>query len=352
MRGIARECGIELALVQYHFGEKLTLWSAVLDDVLGVYQAKLDDILGRVQDRRASERIAVFLEALIRHAATDTVFVGIMSHARINPGPDTDAFQERIRERSRDVVDLIRTAQAEGEVVAGDPVVLFYLMVGAALRIFVTAADVGDLTDQPVGVSALLDEHVRVCVSLFVRAGAPVELPPSTPQKKLSNDKYSAGKVAPGAPMPSAFYLLTNVEGVVRRHLDQELRVLDITQGQMIALIRIANEHRLSSAKLARLLDVSPQTVMLFVRALEDKGFVRRDVEARKRRVLPIELTATGEAVLTRLSKIVEAAEAALLDSLAFEERTLLRGLLARILRRHRPLALSEWSPLLGRIKI
>jgi DNA-binding MarR family transcriptional regulator len=91
---------------------------------------------------------------------------------------------------------------------------------------------------------------------------------------------------------PSIFYLLTVVENVVSRSLDAELKRLGLTQGQMIALIRISEEHKLSSARLARLLDISAQTVMLFVRALEAKGLIKRSEGEHSRRVLAIDVTA------------------------------------------------------------
>jgi DNA-binding MarR family transcriptional regulator/AcrR family transcriptional regulator len=333
MRAIARECGIELALVQYHFSDKLTLWGAVLDDVIGsFYGSKLDEVMRRVAGRRPAEQLRVYFEILIRHAATDTVFVGIMSHARIGSSPDTDAFRERIARTSHDVVELIRAAQAEGEAVPGDPVVIFYMMVGAALRIFMLAADVQDLAGAG-GVAALVDEHVRTCTSVFLRRP---DTTASTKSRSKGPTWAEDGETEPDK--RSALYLFASLDGVIRRSLDKELKDLEITQAQMLALTLIAEQPRMSSVKLSRLLEVSPQTVMLCVKALEDKGFIRRDADWRSRRALPMEVTPAGRAVLVRLGSVMEDAEAALLDSLSFEERRVLRSLLSRLLKRHRPL--------------
>ena len=345
MRGIARDCDIELALVQYHFNDKLSLWTAVLDDVFGDYLAKLEAVMRGVAGRRASEQLAVFLETLIRHAATDAVFVGIMSHARMSLGPDTEAFRERIRGRSRDTVELIRAAQADGEVVPGDPVVIFYMMVGAALRIFALAADVPDLADSPEAIAALLDDQVRTCIAVFLRTADTAR-----PATRPLADDTPQHRPAPAIPLESdptsSVYLFSSLDSVVRRSLEKELKDLEITQAQMIALVSIANQPRMSSVKLARLLDVSPQTVLLFVKALEDKGFIRREADQRKRRALPIEVTSAGAALLARLGEAMGTAESALLDTLSFEERGVLRGLLLRVLKRHRPSVLSAGTPI------
>jgi AcrR family transcriptional regulator/DNA-binding MarR family transcriptional regulator len=345
MRAIARECGIELALVQYHFKDKLTLWEEVLDDVLGnFYHTKLDEVMQNVAERRPSERIAVYLETLIRHAATDTVFVGIMSHARVSLAPDTDAFRERISGRSHQVVEWIRAAQAEGEAVPGNPVVIFYMMVGAALRIFMLAADVPDLSEGGEAVATLLDEHVRSCISVFLHRAHSETAPTRWPSPHAGAAEIGERALKE----PSAVYLFASLESVIRRSVDQELKQLGVTQAQMIALISIASQPRVSSVKLARLLEVSPQTVWLFVKALREKGLIRREADPRARRAMPIEITPVGDAVLERVGEALASAEAALLDALSFEERSILRGLLSRVLKRHRPHLLSKWQPRLA----
>jgi DNA-binding MarR family transcriptional regulator len=146
---------------------------------------------------------------------------------------------------------------------------------------------------------------------------------------------------------PSIFYLLTVVENVVSRSLDAELKRLGLTQGQMIALIRISEEHKLSSARLARLLDISAQTVMLFVRALEAKGLIKRSEGEHSRRVLAIDVTASGQTVLRKLRAIVSEAEGRLLDGIPTQHREVFRQTLMHILSKYRPLALTDWSPLL-----
>jgi DNA-binding MarR family transcriptional regulator len=149
-------------------------------------------------------------------------------------------------------------------------------------------------------------------------------------------------------PRPSIFYLLTTVESVMSRSLDAELRHVGITQGQMIALIRISEEHKLSSARLARLLDTSAQTVVLFVRALESKGLIERSGAEQTGRALAIEVTASGRAVLEKLRAIVREAEGKILAGIPAQHREIFRQTLVHILEKYRPLALTEWSPLLA----
>jgi len=176
MRAVARACGIELALVQYHFSDKLNLWRMVLERVVGGFEAALTETLDSAASLRPAEQLALYLEALIRRAAHDPVFVGIMSHARIYSEPGTDAFRERMGKSTHRLIEIVRAAQLDGEWLKGEPVVVFYVMVGAALRIFMVAAIVPDLSNGKKTVDQLVDEHVRVCMALFSPATAQASL--------------------------------------------------------------------------------------------------------------------------------------------------------------------------------
>jgi DNA-binding MarR family transcriptional regulator len=145
---------------------------------------------------------------------------------------------------------------------------------------------------------------------------------------------------------PSTFYLLTQVNWVVHRGLDSELARLRITQSQMIALIRLANERKLSSARLARLLDVSAQSVVAVVRALESRGLIKRTAGEKTGRVMAINVTPSGRIAITKLRAVIDGTEERLLAGVSASEREKLRGILIRILTAHRPLALTDWSPM------
>jgi DNA-binding MarR family transcriptional regulator/AcrR family transcriptional regulator len=352
MRAIARARELELAHLQYHFGDKLALWRGVLAEVMGTFQAELDGLLS-AQNRTAADTLARFVECLIRQAATDPVFAPILSHALTATGEAGGVFQDYLRERSRILVTLIRKAQQHGSFVPGDPGVLFYLMLGAALRIFMNSADAKEVTGRSLTDPGFIDEQVRTCMALFLRypqtKRSAKRVPAEVTSGVLSSDKYNPDTQKSRRGEPSTFYLLTTVESVIRRRVDQELKALGITSGQMMALVVIANDHRLSSARLARLLEVSPQTVNLMVKALERKQLISRPHSQPGRRVRQIEVTRAGHNALESLRAVVEQAETVLLEGVTFEDRHRLREVLARVLKRHRPSALSDWAPLLHR---
>jgi AcrR family transcriptional regulator/DNA-binding MarR family transcriptional regulator len=358
MRSIARACGMELALVQYHFGEKLALWGEIVQRVMGELHQQWARTYAQIKEWAPAQVLANFIETLIRHAATHPNFVAILSHARLEGSAYSRVFETYVRKDIEEIIALIKRAQREGTFVDGRPELLFYLMLGAALRVFMMAADAKKL-GLDVEAGGTVADQVRACTSLFIRPAASSKaaglqttgrsLTRSRASKQhlqpLQEPAESNDSADPGS--PSTFYLLTNTDAAVRKQLEGELRDLGITLGQMMVLIRIANEHRLSSARLARALDVSAQTVTLFVKSLEAQGLIVRGHGKVNRKVLEIKLTARGQKVLQKLHEVVAASQTRLLEGLTSLERDTLRDLLTRILARHRPQALTEWSPLL-----
>lgn len=168
LRSIARACDVELALVQYHFGDKLAVWSAVLDDVLGRHIEEIEDATARVADRYPSDVVAAFIEALIRRAACDPLLVAILSHARLVRGPESVAVHDRVRASARRIISVIAAAQAEGAVIGGDPGLVFFLMVGAAMQVYTSSVDSEEIIGRSPKDPTLLEDHVRAAVRAFI----------------------------------------------------------------------------------------------------------------------------------------------------------------------------------------
>lgn len=201
LRAIARACDVELRLVQYHFGDKLALWSAVLDEVLGTHSTELRAAMARVGDRRPSDQVAVFIEMTIRRAAVDPVFAAIILHARTLRGPESIAVHERVIDDALGVVKLIVAAQADGEFIAGDPGLLFHLMIGAAVHIYMTPVDAEAIIGRSPGDPALVDDHVRTMLLAFMpgRAEGDAISPPS-PSQSAETEGHSTGRLSASRP--------------------------------------------------------------------------------------------------------------------------------------------------------
>ncbi|MFC7220646.1 MarR family winged helix-turn-helix transcriptional regulator [Streptomyces polyrhachis] len=85
-------------------------------------------------------------------------------------------------------------------------------------------------------------------------------------------------------------------------------------------------------ADLARQLEVVPRAVTSLVDALEERGAVRRAQDPANRRVVLIELTDDGRALLGKLRRARQSAAEGILEPLGAEQREELGGLLSALL--------------------
>lgn len=108
---------------------------------------------------------------------------------------------------------------------------------------------------------------------------------------------------------PSLLYMIKQVELVVRSHLDELLRPAGITALQYTSLTVLERHDGLSAAQLARDSFVTAQSVADVVRALENRGLIRRERNPRNRRELLILLTESGRDLLARHAEPVRELE-------------------------------------------
>ena len=98
-------------------------------------------------------------------------------------------------------------------------------------------------------------------------------------------------------------YLLRQANAVTRLALDRALADLEMTLPQFSALQMIGAYQPLSSADLARLTWLTPQTVNAIVRNLETRAAIVRSPHDAHGRILNVELTAKGRRLLAQCRK-------------------------------------------------
>ncbi|MEV6108681.1 MarR family transcriptional regulator [Streptomyces sp. NPDC051940] len=118
----------------------------------------------------------------------------------------------------------------------------------------------------------------------------------------------------------------------------QAFRPLGLTPAQS-RLLRTVGSHTQRGeaprmADLARHLEVVPRAVTTLVDALEELGAVRRAQDPANRRVVLIELTDEGRAMLRELRRARQSAAEDILEPLTEEQRTQLGGLLSTLVDR------------------
>ncbi|MEV4572490.1 MarR family transcriptional regulator [Nonomuraea jabiensis] len=141
--------------------------------------------------------------------------------------------------------------------------------------------------------------------------------------------EQQAGSAADKAP-PSLLYMVKQVELVVRARLDELVRPAGITVTQYTALTVLERHDGLSAAQLARDSFVTAQSVADLVRALEERGLIRRERNPANRRELHILLTDAGRELLARLAEPVRELEELMIADLSTRQVGQLRQALSK----------------------
>lgn len=113
---------------------------------------------------------------------------------------------------------------------------------------------------------------------------------------------------------------------------DPELAALDLRPPTFGVLRVLAATGTSSQRELGDAIGLHPSDVVAVIDDLEGRGWVQRARDPRDRRRYALSLTPDGEAVLSRLEEVAEAAERALLAPLTPAERAQLAVLLDRLL--------------------
>ncbi|MBO9711777.1 MarR family transcriptional regulator [Sphingomonas sp.] len=131
---------------------------------------------------------------------------------------------------------------------------------------------------------------------------------------------------------PSILHLVKQVQYKAYVRLESVLQPLGVTAVQFRILTTLSTRPNVSSAELARLYDVKPQTMIKQIALLEAKGLIDRQVSRENKRLLELSLTKAGRTALEQLQTDTQALEAELLQPLGEREQEALRGYLARLL--------------------
>ncbi|MGA9778199.1 MAG: CerR family C-terminal domain-containing protein [Limisphaerales bacterium] len=119
VREICRRAGANVAAVNYHFGDKGTLYAEVLRDSQQKAFEKYPPLLGVAADAPPEEKLRAFIRSFLLRifdSGTTTRFGKIMSREMVEPTPALDLLLEV---RIRPMADLLRGLVAE--ILGGPP---------------------------------------------------------------------------------------------------------------------------------------------------------------------------------------------------------------------------------------
>jgi DNA-binding MarR family transcriptional regulator len=115
-------------------------------------------------------------------------------------------------------------------------------------------------------------------------------------------------------------YLVKRVQLALRKVLDSTLAARHLTTAQYAVLYHLAHSPGASSAELARLSFLTPQTMIRLVRGLERKHFLVRRPSPRDPHILEARLTKEGSRVLRFAQRQVDAIHTRMLGDLSRSE--------------------------------
>lgn len=169
-RSVATKAGVQHPLVTYHFGSKEGLWKAVITTASFNFSEYFKEHIGDSVTADPVERLRRIQEEFIRFAVANPHFHWLMSHEGARESERlTWLIEERVRDYFDKVADLIRAAQKLGRYADGDAYHLQYLFIGAVTRLYMLSAEVQQVTGRSPYSKKFVEEHVRVCMSLFFR---------------------------------------------------------------------------------------------------------------------------------------------------------------------------------------
>lgn len=127
-----------------------------------------------------------------------------------------------------------------------------------------------------------------------------------------------------------AAYQIADAYRFMRHALDDTLREIGLTTPQWGTLACLQKADWKSGAEMARIHNLTPQTMNTILQNLEQAGLVRREPDPENGTILRVHLTGAGRQRLNEGMKRVETVQARMLDALTAQERDLLIDLLGR----------------------
>lgn len=128
-------------------------------------------------------------------------------------------------------------------------------------------------------------------------------------------------------------YLLRQAGTAFRTRMDDALGAFEVTTPQFVALTMISAYPGLSSADLARLALLTPQTITVIVGNLKRLGAVASEPHPIHGRIQQLRITDLGAALLARCRPSIDALEERLEGGFETYEMTIVRRWLAAVAR-------------------
>ena len=133
VREVARELGVDAALIAHHFGTKETLWLAVVEQIAELAEPMFDALRAlRTSSLPHRERMRRAIELCVDHEFDEPDIGMFFSTAATEEGARLDRLRERLVRPYHDAMfPLLAEAVDAGAIRPVDPDVLFFMIASA-----------------------------------------------------------------------------------------------------------------------------------------------------------------------------------------------------------------------------
>ena len=131
---------------------------------------------------------------------------------------------------------------------------------------------------------------------------------------------------------PRTLYLVKRVQYKTFLRLEAALQPLGVSPTQFRILTSLSHGEKRSSASLARIFAVKPQTMIKQIAILETNGLIERELAKGNKRVLEVTMTEAGRSTLRACDKAATAVEAEIFAAFDPAEVATYRALMLKIL--------------------
>jgi AcrR family transcriptional regulator len=150
-RAVAERAGVSHPLLLYHFESKEQLWRSTMEDVLARYTSELEARFKQVGTEDASAALRAFIENFVEFSARVPQLHRIMTQQSTQGSKRVEwLIDGYLRDSFAQVCELIRRAQANGQVRQGEPERLYYAVLGMAGTLFSVSTEFRLLTRRDV----------------------------------------------------------------------------------------------------------------------------------------------------------------------------------------------------------
>jgi len=130
LRAIGKRAGVDFTLITYYFGNKTQLWQAVVTRGIEIHRATMQTLAEKDDNHSPGQALRNRMHAEFVFACSeDSLFHIVTSELQAQEGERLQWIKQHFLQKSKAAITaLIRQAQDSGEIVQGDPQLLYQIL--------------------------------------------------------------------------------------------------------------------------------------------------------------------------------------------------------------------------------